>query len=168
MLILGRSPLLRIGDAAPPFALPDAVSGETVELRRYQGKDILVVFFRGTWCPACRIQMHQLSDNFEQLSQYGICLVGIACQSRSSLKRYLRFDPLPFSVLADEKRQAAQSWGTHYWLSPEGFHLSQPALFILDREHRVAFAHVGNHQRDLPLEFVLGKFLGFLGERTAL
>lgn len=40
---------LRVGDAAPPFELRDAASGEPVSLQDQVGKPLVLVFGRGTW-----------------------------------------------------------------------------------------------------------------------
>ncbi len=40
---------LQVGDAAPAFSLPDAVTGETVNLADQVGKPLVLVFGRGTW-----------------------------------------------------------------------------------------------------------------------
>ena len=44
-----ESRLLRPGDRAPDFALPEAVSGEEVRLSDYAGKPLMIYFGRGTW-----------------------------------------------------------------------------------------------------------------------
>jgi peroxiredoxin Q/BCP len=140
------------------------VTGRAVSLAGYAGKDVMLVFFRGTWCPYCREQMHLLAENHDQLTAAGIAVVGVVCQRSDSVRRYLAAHPLPFPLLPDETRNVARSYGVHYWVSYEGINLAQPSLFILDRAGIVTFAHRGRNMRDLPVGAVIGKFIGFLGD----
>lgn len=51
---------LKVGDAAPDFTL-QTVDGETVSLDDYKGKNLVLVFNRGHWCPFCMNQVGQLA-----------------------------------------------------------------------------------------------------------
>ncbi|MDX1935154.1 MAG: peroxiredoxin family protein [Capsulimonadales bacterium] len=147
------------GMPAPDFCLPDARNEETVRLSDLTGRDILLVFFRGTWCPFCRDQMRLLADNEPRLREAGITLLGIVCQNRRSVRAYTESVRLPFPLLADETREVARSYGSHYWLSPEGFNLARPSLFILDRNGIITLAYRGKNMTDLPVGKVLEKFI---------
>lgn len=153
---------LTIGDPAPDFSLTDPVTGRTVSLADLRGGDALVVFLRGTWCPYCREQLRVLAERHPTLERAGVRLVTIACQRPEAIRRHVGANPLPFPLLADTDRRAAKAFGVHYWLRWEGFDLAHPSLFILDRDARIAFAHVGRSMRDLPVALLLDKFLGFL------
>jgi peroxiredoxin len=156
------------GKNAPPFSLINAVSGEMMTLQQFAGQDAIIVFLRGTWCPFCREQLAFLRDNYDSIARANVALIAIACQSRAGLKRYLEENPMPFPVLADEKREAAKAYGSHYWLTYEGFNLAQPSLFILDKNHHITYAHVGKNMRDLPVSYVMERFVRLLeGEETA-
>lgn len=157
-----------VGATAPPFALPNAYTGETVRLADYAKRPLVLVFFRGTWCPYCRAQMRFLQNGYSDLQKAGIGLVGIVCQNRSSVKRYLQTNPLPFPLLVDGRRDIARLYGTYYRFGPEGFHLSHPAVFIVGEDGCVSFAHVGRNMRDLPVERVLERFVSFLKESAPM
>jgi len=44
-----ESKILRVGDHAPDFELPDALTGETVKLGDLLGRPLMIYFGRGTW-----------------------------------------------------------------------------------------------------------------------
>lgn len=155
-----------VGTFAPDFTLTDPVTRDTVRLSEQRGKDVLLVFFRGTWCPFCRDQMDFLRDNAAQWEAAKIVVVGVVCQSQETVKRYLEKNPLPFPLVPDESRAVAKAYGVHYWLTYEGFNLAHPSLFILDRQGIITFAHIGKNMRDLPLSRVLERFLTFLNEAS--
>ena len=154
------SPLL--GQIAPPFALPDPVTGQAMSLAAFAGRNVLLLFLRGTWCPYCVAQLRILRDNFGTLQAANVAVVAVVCQSEITVRLSLRAAPLPFPLLCDGSRAVAKAYGTHYLLSHEGFNLSHPALFIVNEAQTVTFAHVGRGMADLPLGTILTKFLALL------
>ena len=155
------SPL--VGKTAPPFALPDPVTGATVSLADYAGRAVLLIFLRGTWCPFCVEQLHVLKENFARLMEANISVVAVVCQAQITVRLYLRAAPLPFPLLCDGSRATAKEYGTYYLASHEGFHLSNPGLFLLNRAHCVTLAHVGHSMSDLPVAAILEKILAAPG-----
>ncbi|MGA3354415.1 MAG: redoxin domain-containing protein, partial [Acidimicrobiales bacterium] len=58
----GVAPGLAIGDHAPNFTLPDAL-GQPVTLADLLAQGpVVVVFYRGEWCPYCNIQVRSLQE----------------------------------------------------------------------------------------------------------
>lgn len=157
-----QSAALSVGDKAPDFALPDAAAGQEYSLPHGTGQDLLLVFFRGTWCPFCQEQMRVLVENHARLTRSDVRVVGVVCQNAASVQRFVQANPLPFPLLVDERRTVAKAYGVHYWLSWEGINLATPALFIVDGAGRIVFRHVGRNMRDLPITAVLERFIGFL------
>ena len=158
----GRTPV-RVGDAAKDFTLPDPMAGAAVNLSVYRAeRDMLLVFFRGTWCPFCREQMRVLRDNYDRLSAANVAVLGIVCQSQESVRHYLEAAPLPFPLLTDETRDVARDFGVHYRFSLEGVNLAHPSIFVLNGEGIVTFVHVGRNMRDLPVTTVIERFVNFL------
>jgi peroxiredoxin Q/BCP len=153
------------GSAAPEFNLPDPVSGGTVRLSSLRGQDVLLTFFRGTWCPFCRDQMQILSVASDTLRAAGIFPIGIVCQSPATVRRYLLGEPVGFPLLVDENREVARAYNVYYRLSMEGFHLARPSLFIIDRVGRITFAYRGKSMRDLPVAAVLERFIALVEPR---
>jgi peroxiredoxin Q/BCP len=152
-----------VGEAAPDFALPDPVTGKTVRLSEYAaGRDVLLIFLRGTWCPYCVEQLKVLTERHEQLTGCGIAVLAVVCQAQTTVRAFLKFRPVPFPVLCDGSRATAKAYGSHYWLTHEGFNLSNPALFVLDRKGTVTFQHVGRSMSDLPVGYLLDKFCALL------
>ena len=49
MKVPRKNRVLRVGDKAPDFTLPDASTGKMVSLDDLLGKPIMVFFGRGTW-----------------------------------------------------------------------------------------------------------------------
>ena len=57
---------------------------------------------------------------------------------------------LPFTVLSDPDHMAIDLFGVLHEDEPEGRIIARPAVFLIDREGVIRFAHVGEHSRDRP------------------
>jgi len=147
--------------------LPDAATGASFESNSLVGSDVLIVFLRGTWCPYCREQLKVLSDRHSVLDRAGIRVIAVSCQSEGSLRSYRIANPCPFPLLADASRRVARSFGVHYWLRWDGFHLAHPSVFIVDQSGTVTFAHVGKTMSDLPVGLILDRFTAILASSPA-
>ena len=129
---------LRIGDAAPDFALADQ-HGETVRLADYRGRKVLVYFYPEADTPGCTVQSRDLRDHRHDLGRIGLDVLGI---SPDAPQTQLAFDEkyrLGFPLLADEDRLVATAWGT--WVEKHrGGHTYMGILrssFLVDEEGRI-------------------------------
>ncbi len=104
------------GEAAPPFALPNA-EGRLVSLAELLGGDaraLVLVFVRGLWCPYCSAQMAAVG---EAQADYAAARVRIAIVTpeiggRARLTK--RTLALPCEVLCDVDEGVALAYGCLY------------------------------------------------------
>jgi len=53
---------VKVGDQAPEFTLTNA-TGDTISLRdMLKNGKVVLVFYRGSWCPYCNLQLNQLQN----------------------------------------------------------------------------------------------------------
>ena len=57
---------------------------------------------------------------------------------------------LPFPVFGDPALATIADYGVLHADEPEGRVIARPALFLIDRDGFVRYAHVGEHPRDRP------------------
>jgi peroxiredoxin len=67
----------------PPFSLPDAVSGSTVNSTNFTGKTLLITFF-ATWCPPCMQEVPALIELHQQFSKANFSVVGLSVDEGGS------------------------------------------------------------------------------------
>jgi len=102
---------LQPGDAAPSFSLTDQ-HGDTVDLKDYRGRKLLVYFYPEADTPGCTTQSCDLRDHRQEFSKLGVDVVGI---SPDEPDKQLAFDEkygLGFPLLADTDHEVATEWGT--------------------------------------------------------
>lgn len=106
--------LLKPGDPAPGFALPEA-NGKLVRSDDLLALGPLVVcFFRGRWCPYCVTELEAWRDLFSGLRERGALLVAISPQTLRQNDFTVIQHSLPFPVLRDEGMAVATKFGAAY------------------------------------------------------
>lgn len=71
---------LPVGSEAPDFALPDA-SGNTVRLRDFRGRPVVLVFYPLDWSPGCSQQLDLYQQELDEFSARGAQVLGISVDS---------------------------------------------------------------------------------------
>jgi peroxiredoxin len=106
--------LLKAGEPAPAFALPDA-NGKLVRSADLLALGPLVVcFFRGRWCPYCVTELETWRDLFPAVRERGALLVAISPQTVRQNDFTVTQHTLPFPLLRDEGAAVAASFGAAY------------------------------------------------------
>jgi len=154
------SGVLKAGDPRPDFVLPDA-DGELVfsdDLLR--AGPVVVVFFRGEWCPFCRTTLAALNDVACDVEAAGGTLVALSPDTAAFRKRAWHTQGLRFPVLNDADGAVSLQFGTLFRV-PDGLRdfyltagidltlrhgdtswfLPMPATFIAGSDGILRFAH---------------------------
>ena len=113
--------VLPAGAPMPHFALPDAVAGTTVRSTDLLAlAPLIVIFFRGRWCPYCTTALEAWRDHMPEVRRRGGLLVAISPQiSRQNafLADHLFRESSHgsrFPILSDPDSQLAASFGLTY------------------------------------------------------
>ncbi len=163
----GTVPGLAAGEHAPDFTLP-AAAGGTVSLKdRLAAGPVVIVFYRGAWCPICNLHLAALRGALIDITALGATLVAISPQrSDDSLGLAERLE-LGFDVLADVDQRVIRDYRLHFELPLElrdvyrsmdmaldvhnadgSWFLPVPATFVLDPSGIVRVAHVDPNYRE--------------------
>ncbi|MCR3755351.1 MAG: thiol peroxidase [Sodalis sp. Psp] len=105
--------LLKVGDTAPQFSLPDQ-NGKLISLTNFQGQKVLVYFYPKAMTPGCTIQACGLRDNMSYLKKFRVKVLGISTDKPEKLSRFAEKELLNFTLLSDEDHQVASQfsvWG---------------------------------------------------------
>jgi peroxiredoxin len=152
---------LGVGAMAPAFSLRNQ-SGRTVALHELtETGPVVVVFYRGGWCPYCNLQLRAYQRLLPELEAAGVRLVAISPQAPDASLSTAEKNALAFDVLSDVGSAVAQAFGIVYTLPPElqslyaqvghalpdvngddSWTLPVPATFVIGQDGRVLAAHV--------------------------
>jgi peroxiredoxin Q/BCP len=102
--------MLKAGDMAPPFSLPNQ-DNQTVSLSNFAGKKVLVYFYPKAMTPGCTIQAQGLRDNQVSLANLNVEVLGVSPDAVKRLPKFIEKENLNFTLLSDEDHALADSFG---------------------------------------------------------
>ncbi len=110
---------LNVGAKMPVFALKDA-NGKSVNSNDLlkQG-NVVVVFYRGAWCPFCNLYLKKLQDNLTQIKAQNANLVAISVEPPDRSLSLAEKNKVQFTVLSDPNLDTARKFGIVYQLPQE-------------------------------------------------
>lgn len=109
----------RPGEAMPPFLLPDE-SGRLVSLKSLTDKGpVAVMFYRGHWCPYCRLNVRAVIQAQDRITALGAQTVAIMPETQAYAARFKSEADAPFPVLTDLDNGYALSLNLAIWLGAE-------------------------------------------------
>lgn len=154
-------PGIKLGEKAPDFTLPDAF-GEKVTLSKLlkQGP-VVLVFYRGAWCPFCNMHLHVLNESLPEFKRLGAQLVTITPQQPDMSADQIKKSGYPFKVLSDLDSSVMKAYRLYFEMDaelvkvykklgldiakfngPERYVLPVPGSFVIDQKGIVRARHV--------------------------
>jgi len=105
--------LLKEGDIAPDFTLPDE-TGNEYSLKDFAGKKIVLYFYPKDDTPGCTKEACGFRDNHSEITSKGAVVIGISKDSVKSHRKFKLKYNLPFILLSDENADFIKkydAWG---------------------------------------------------------
>jgi len=118
-----------VDEPTPDFSLPDA-EGKLVSLQDFKNKSpVLLLFYRGEWCPYCMDQLDNYQALLPELEKHNIQLLAISPDRVASLQNTKRRFGQNYIFLSDADLQVTNKYGIGNKKS-----LPHPALFLIDKK----------------------------------
>ena len=112
-------PGIKAGEKAPDFVLNNAL-GKAVSLKdKLKQGPVILVFYRGAWCPFCNMHLHVLQDSLPEFKKYGAQLITITPQTPDKSVEQFREKGYPFEVLSDLDSKVMKAYKLFFELPAE-------------------------------------------------
>jgi len=127
------------GTRAPEFTL-HSTPDQTVSLRDFRGRPVILAFYPADWSPVCGDQMALYNEILPEFQRFGAELLGISVDGVWCHLAFAQSRRLHFPLLADfePKGAVAQRYGVYR----EGDGTTERALFVLDGDGTVRWSYV--------------------------
>tara|TARA_B100001093_G_C26336771_1_gene804292 strand:+ start:182 stop:643 length:462 start_codon:yes stop_codon:yes gene_type:complete len=99
-----------VGDTVQDFTLPNQ-NGEMITLSQYRGKKVLVWFYPKASTPGCTAEGCSLRDNFDDLSNKELVILGISMDSVKKQANFVSKHSFPYDLLADTEGVVVKAFG---------------------------------------------------------
>lgn len=158
-----------VGQPAPDARVRDA-EGREVSLADFsKSGSIMLVFYRGGWCPYCNAQIHDLTKAFPEFQKRGVRPVLISVDRADESAKTLATYSIPFPVLSDPDLAAHRAYRVLHQADRAEFErlksfgidlekssgrehhiIAVPTIFVIDARGIVRFAHADSDYTTRP------------------
>jgi peroxiredoxin len=92
---------LKTGDKAPLFEGKEN-SGKTFSLKNQLAKgDVVIIFYRGQWCPFCNKELGRLNDSLSLIIDKGASVIAISPETFSNVEKTVEKTKASFPIISD-------------------------------------------------------------------
>lgn len=160
-------PGIAVGERAPDFTLNDAFGRPVRLYDRLRDGPVVLVFYRGAWCPFCNLHLRTLHASSPAFQAHGAQLLLVTPQRPDKSREQLEKSGYPFEVLSDLDSAVMQAYNLYFELSPEllavytklGLNIEDfngtgrnvlpvPGTFVIDRQGIIRAMHADTDYRE--------------------
>ena len=102
--------MFEIGDSAPEFTLSNQ-AGESVSLRDFRGKKVLLFAYPKANTPGCTKQACGFRENHPQITESGTVVLGLSPDAPEKLAKWKEKESFPFDLLSDPEHEILEKYG---------------------------------------------------------
>jgi peroxiredoxin len=151
--------VLRIGQKAPQFSLPDTEGKERNLAEFIKEGAVLLAFFPFAFSGVCDKEMCAFRDGFAALSTPGARVVGISVDSVFALKAFAQTYNLPFPLLSDFNKRVTKLYGVlqDRWVGFGYNGVAKRSVFLVDKKGVLRYRWVTDVPSNEPPYTEVGK-----------
>ena len=158
---------LQVGATVPDVELT-GLDGKAVKLSSlYRNKPLVLVFFRGGWCPICTRHTQELVKVYPEIQKLRAEMIGISPDSLANSETNHNKNSVPFPFYSDAQVVASSAFGLTFRVDDPtivkykgfGIDLEQasgyqhhalpiPAIYVVNQQGRIVFAHSDPNYRE--------------------
>jgi peroxiredoxin len=134
------------GTRAPDYTITNVRTGDSVSVREYRGRVILLNLW-ATWCPPCEQEMPSMERLYQEMGPQGLEVVAISIDQLApdAVRQWAEERGLSFTVLHDRTGRIQQVYQT----------TGMPESFVVDREGVIVKKVIGATEWDHPAQKAL-------------
>ncbi len=160
---------LFIGSRAPDFRATDQ-QGQEIRLRDLLKKGkVVLVFYRGYWCPYCNKELSRLQDSLGLLTEKGATVLAITPELPEGITKTVEKTGVSFPVIHDRELKIMKSYDVEFEVEENslsryrsggvdieknngknGKYLPVPAVYIIDKESYITYRFFESDYRKRP------------------
>lgn len=152
-----KSTVLEMNKVIPDFPIQNT-KGKEISSYNYLGNPMVILFYRGNWCPLCMAQIKEISEKYKEIEKMGASILLISNQPHENSEVLSKKFDVNLEFLVDYKNRAAEMLGiNHEFGIPGGFQVfgydtdtAMPTLIVTDEKGKVIFLDQTDNYRLRP------------------
>jgi peroxiredoxin len=151
---------LNIGDIAPHFTAKNQ-NGSDVSLKNQLVKgSVVLIFYRGEWCPICNRQLKELEDSLSLITSKGANVIAVTPEKLEYVSKTIEKTKATYNIVSDENLQIMTAYKVNYKLSnsktklyktfgidlkksngTNSNNLPVPAVYIINKDGKIIYKY---------------------------
>jgi thioredoxin-dependent peroxiredoxin len=142
--------MLKAGERAPEFTLPDQSGTDRSLTQLLSAGAIVLYFYPADFTPGCTRQACGLRDMHAEIQKAGLHVVGISPQSPETHQKFREKYRLPYDLLSDQNKTVIKMYGLN---GPLGIGVRR-ASYLIDASRRIRDAVLADVRIGRHMDFV--------------
>lgn len=151
---------LQINSKAPEFSLKDQHGNLITFSTELKKGAVVLVFYRGQWCPYCNRQLKGLQDSLSYIKEKGAVLIAVSPEKPENISKTVEKTKATYPVLFDNGLKTMKSYDVAFLVDSStvekykahgidfydanganGATLPVPTVYIINKEGIIVFKH---------------------------
>ncbi|HEY0751488.1 MAG TPA: peroxiredoxin-like family protein [Chitinophagaceae bacterium] len=152
---------LSVNEQAPDFSVTDQ-NGKSIHLKEQLKKGpVVLVFYRGFWCPYCNQHLKKLEDSLTLINSKGATLLTITPEQEEGVAKTIEKTKATYSIISDSNLAIMKAYDVAFAVSEttqvkykeygidfnmingpgNGTNLPVPAIYIINKDGKIIYRH---------------------------
>ena len=151
---------LQLGELAPNFTALNQDSKQINLHEMLKSGPVVLLFYRGEWCPYCNKQLKQLEDSLSYITKKGAKVIAVSPEKHENIIKTIKKTNASYSVVSDENTSIMNAYKVNFELDSiakikykgygidlndrngtNGYNLPVPAVYIINKEGRITYRY---------------------------
>jgi len=151
---------LFINSKAPDFKSKDQNGNEIVLKDLRKKGPVVLVFYRGYWCPYCNKELQRLEDSLLLITDKGVQLIAITPEKKEGVAKTIEQTKATYPIITDEEMKIMKAYDVAYPVDdktvgrykmasidlaanngqkPGSVYLPIPAVYIINKDGEISY-----------------------------
>lgn len=151
---------LNVGDIAPDFTAKNQNNKDVNLKELLKSGSVVVLFYRGEWCPYCNRQLKALEDSLALIKAKGANVIAVSPEKLENINKTIEKTKVTYNVVTDENSQIMNAYKVAFELDEKttekykgyginlmerngssGNNLPVPAVYIINKEGKITYRY---------------------------
>ena len=173
---------LFINSKSPDFKGKDQ-NGNEIALKDLRKKGpVVIIFYRGYWCPYCNKELQRLEDSLQLIKEKGAQLIAITPEKQEGIAKTIEKTKASYPIITDEDLKIMKAYDVSYQVDtktidrykmanidlaanngqkPDAVYLPVPAVYIIGRDGEIKYRYFEeDYKKQAAVKDILNNLLG--------
>jgi peroxiredoxin len=158
---------LNVNAKAPAFSAKNQ-DGRVISLKeQLKAGAVVLIFYRGEWCPYCNKQLKNLEDSLSLITAKGGTLIAITPEKPDNISKTINKTKASYSILYDDSLKIMKSYDVAFAVDPKvierykgygidfnevngnnGANLPVPAVYVINKKGIIVFKYFDTNYKN--------------------